>query len=298
MDRFQQMRVFVGVVDAGSFVAAADQLGMSKAAVSRHVSELEQRLGVRLLHRTTRRLSLTQEGEAFLARARDINASLEAAEAELSTRAESASGLVKVSVPVSFGIRHLAPLWGEFLQAQPRVSLDVQLADRVVDLVDEGFDLAVRIARLPDSSLVCRQLASTRLVLCASPDYLQRRGRPRHPDDLAGHDVIGYSLMATADQWQLTGPAGPVAVKVYPRLWTNNGDTCVAAALQAGGIQMQPTFLVADALAAGRLVEVLPEYRGIELGVYAVYPTRKFVLPKVRALVEFLAHKLARVDWR
>ncbi len=298
MDRFQQMRVFVGVVDAGSFVAAADQLGMSKAAVSRHVSELEQRLGVRLLHRTTRRLSLTQEGEAFLARARDINASLEAAEAELSTRAESASGLVKVSVPVSFGIRHLAPLWGEFLQAQPRVSLDVQLADRVVDLVDEGFDLAVRIARLPDSSLVCRQLASTRLVLCASPDYLQRRGWPRHPDDLAGHDVIGYSLMATADQWQFTGPAGPVAMKVHPRLWTNNGDTCVAAALQAGGIQMQPTFLVADALTAGRLVEVLPEYRGIELGVYAVYPTRKFVLPKVRALVEFLAHKLARVDWR
>ena len=176
MDKFQEMRVFAGVVDAGSFVAAADHLGMSKAAVSRYVAQLEQRLGVRLMHRTTRKLSLTQEGEVFLARAREILASIEASEAELSTHADTASGLVKVNVPVSFGIQHLAPLWGEFLDAHPRVSLDVQLADRVIDLVDEGFDLAVRIARLPDSSLVSRQLASTRLVLCASPAYLERRG--------------------------------------------------------------------------------------------------------------------------
>jgi DNA-binding transcriptional LysR family regulator len=297
MDKYQEMRVFVGVVDAGSFVGAADPLGISKAAVSRYVSDLEQRLGARLLHRTTRRLSLTQEGEVFLSRARDILAAIDASEAELSTRTGTASGLVKVSVPVSFGIRHLAPLWGEFLDAHPGVRLDVQTTDRVVDLVDEGFDMAVRIARLPDSSLVSRRLASTRLVLCASPAYLKERGAPRHPAELAGHALIGYSLMAMGDQWQFTGPDGPVTVRIDPRLWTNNGDTCVAAALHACGIQLQPTFLVAGELASGRLVEILPEYRAAELGIYALYPTRKFVLPKVRALLEFLAAKIGNADW-
>jgi DNA-binding transcriptional LysR family regulator len=198
---------------------------------------------------------------------------------------------------VSFGIQHLAPLWSEFLHAHPRVSLDVQLADRVIDLVDEGFDLAVRIARLPDSSLVSRKLASTRLVLCAAPAYLKRKGAPRHPSELAQHDVIGYSLLAMGDQWQFEGPEGAVTVKVRPRLRTNNGDTCVAAALGDTGIQLQPTFLVARELASGQLVEVLPQYRSIELGIYAVYPTRKFVLPKVRALLEFLSGKLAGAQW-
>ena len=298
MDKYQEMRAFAAVVDAGSFVAAADALGMSKAAVSRTVSDLEQRLDVRLMHRTTRKLSLTPEGEVFLARSREILASIEASEAEISTRKGTASGVLKVSVPVSFGIQHLAPLWSEFLALHPRVVLDVQLADRVIDLVEEGFDLAVRIARLPDSSLVSRQLASTRLVLCASPHYLQRRGAPQHPAELARHDVIGYSLFAMGDQWHFTGPEGPVHVKVRPRLWTNNGDTCVGASVHGSGIQLQPTFLVAGELASGRLVEVLPQYRAMELGIYAVYPTRKFVLPKVRALLEFLSAKLADADWR
>lgn len=297
MDKYQEMRVFVAVADAGSFVAAARGLGLSKAAVSRYVSDLEQRLGVRLMHRTTRRLSLTQEGEVFLARSRDILASIEASEAELSTRSDSAAGLLKVSVPVSFGIQHLAPLWNEFLEAHPRVSLDVQLADRVIDLVDEGFDLALRIARLPDSSLVSRKLASTRLVLCASPQYLERRGVPRHPSDLAQHEVVGYSLFATGDQWQFTGPEGVVTTKVKPRMRTNNGDTCVAAALRGAGLVLQPSFLVAGELTAGRFVEVLAQYRPIELGVYAVYPTRRFVLPKVRALIGFLSAKLGDADW-
>ena len=290
-------RVISAVVDASSFVAAADSLGMSKAAVSRYVSELEQRLGVRLMHRTTRKLSLTPEGEVFLARCRDILASIESSEAEISTRSVTASGLLKVSVPVSFGIRHLAPLWSEFLSDHPQVTLDVQLADRVIDLVDEGFDLAVRIARLPDSSLISRQLASTRLVLCAAPSYLKRRGTPAHPSELAQHDVLGYSLMAMGDQWQFTGPEGPLSVKVRPRMWTNNGDSCVAAALQGSGIQLQPTFLIDDELASGQLVEILPQFRSVELGIYAVYPSRKFVLPKVRAMVEFLANELGQAPW-
>lgn len=297
MDKYQEMRVFTAVVDAGSFVAAADGLGMSKAAVSRYVSDLEQRLGARLLHRTTRKLSLTAEGEVFLARSRDILASIEDSEAEISTRSHTASGLLKVSVPVSFGIQHLAPLWSEFVQAHPRVSLDVQLADRIMDLVDEGFDLAVRIARLPDSSLVSRKLATTRLVLCASPEYLRTNGTPQHPAELPDHYVIGYTLLAMGDQWQFTGPEGPVTVKVRPRFQSNNGDTCVAACVGGAGLQLQPTFLIARELASGHLVEVLPQFRSIELGIYAVYPTRKFVLPKVRALVEFLSAKLADADW-
>lgn len=297
MDKYQEMRVFTAVVDSASFVGAGEALGMSKAAVSRYVSDLEQRLGVRLMHRTTRKLSLTSEGELFLARCRDILSSIDASEAELSTRSVTASGLLKISVPVSFGIQHLAPLWSEFLTKHPQVSLDVQLADRVIDLVDEGFDLAVRIARLPDSSLISRQLASTRLVLCAAPSYLKRRGTPAHPSELAQHDVMGYSLMAMGDLWQFTGPDGLVSAKVRPRMWSNNGDTCNAAAVQGAGIQLQPTFLINQALASGQLVEILPQFRSVELGIYAVYPTRKFVLPKVRTLVEFLASKLGQSPW-
>lgn len=297
MDKYQEMRVFTAVVEASSFVAAADSLGMSKAAVSRYVSELEQRLGVRLLHRTTRRLSLTPEGEVFLSRCRDILSSIEASEAEISTRSLSVSGLLKVSVPVSFGIRHLAPLWPEFLALHPQLKLDVQLADSVIDLVDEGFDMAIRIGRLSDSSLVSRQIAATRLVLCAAPQYLEHRGNPQHPSELAGHDVLGYSLLATGYQWHFNGPDGPVSVKVRPRLWSNNGDSCIAACVQGAGIQLQPTFLIAEELRRGELVEILPQFQAVTLGIYAVYPTRKFVLPKVRALVEFLDARLRKAPW-
>lgn len=297
MDKYQEMRVFSAVVEASSFVGAADSLDMSKAAVSRYVSELEQRLGVRLLHRTTRRLSLTPEGEVFLARCRDILSSIEASEVEITTRSVSVSGLLKVSVPVSFGIRHMAPLWPDFLDLHPQLNLDVQLADRLIDLVDEGFDLAIRIARLEDSSLISRQIAATRLVLCAAPSYLERRGVPEHPSELATHDVVGYSLLATGDQWQFEGPDGPVSVKVRPRFWSNNGDSCIAACVRGAGIQLQPTFLINEELRRGALVEVLPQYQAATLGIYAVYPTRKFVLPKVRALVEFLDERLKAASW-
>lgn len=297
MDKYQEMRVFSAVVEASSFVGAADSLDMSKAAVSRYVSELEQRLGVRLLHRTTRRLSLTPEGEVFLARCREILSSIEASEVEITTRSVSVSGLLKVSVPVSFGIRHMAPLWPDFLDLHPQLNLDVQLADRLIDLVDEGFDLAIRIARLEDSSLISRQIAATRLVLCAAPSYLERRGVPAHPSDLATHDVVGYSLLATGDQWQFEGPDGPVSVKVRPRFWSNNGDSCIAACVQGAGIQLQPTFLIDEELRRGALVEVLPQYQAATLGIYAVYPTRKFVLPKVRALIELLDERLKAAPW-
>lgn len=297
MDKFREMRVFTAVVDASSFVAAADVLGMSKAAVSRYVYELEQRLGVRLMHRTTRRLSLTSEGEVFLARCRDILSSIEASEAEISTHRLTVSGMLRLSVPVSFGIRHLAPLWNQFLDRYPQVSLDVQLVDRMVDLVEEGFDLAVRIGQLPDSTLISRKIASARLVLCAAPSYLEQHGVPKHPVELAQHHVVAYSLLATGDQWHFDGPDGPVSVKVRPRLWSNNGDCCIAACVQGAGIQLQPTFLIDQELERGALLEILPQFRALALGTYAVYPTKKFVLPKVRAMIEFLETKLSSAPW-
>ena len=288
------MQTFGAVVDAGSFVKAADALGMSKAAVSRHVVDLETRLGVRLLHRTTRRLSLTGEGQVFYARSKELLAGVAEAEAEITSRSGAASGLLRVNAPVTFGIRHLAPLWGVFRARYPDVTLDVTLADRVVDLVEEGYDLAVRIAALPSSTLISKRLASTRMVLCASPHYLLAHGTPAHPGDLAAHAVISYSYWSTRDEWHFDGPQGHVSVKTHPCMHTNSGDTCRAAALAHQGVVLQPTFLVGDDLAAGTLVELMPEFRSIELGIYALYPTRKHVLPKVRALVDFLAGHFER----
>jgi len=301
MDRFEEMRVFGAVVDAGSFVGASDALEMSKAAVSRYVADLESRLGVRLLHRTTRKLSLTPEGEVFQMRCRELLGGVEEAEAEITSQISEASGLLRINVPFSFGLLHLAPLWVEFMAQHPKVTLDVTLADRVVDLVEEGFDLAVRIARLPNSSLVSRQLTSTRMVLCASPAYLQAHGQPNHPSELAYHDVLAYSLLAMGDQWEFKGPRGGsegvVSVKVKPRMRTNSGDTCRVAALRHQGIVLQPSFMVGPDLVAGTLVEVMPAWRSIELGVYAVYPSRKFVSPKVRLMIDFLVDAFRIPAW-
>ena len=297
MDKFLEMQAFAAVVDAGSFVRAADALNVSKAAVSRYVAELESRLGVRLLHRTTRRLSLTPEGEVFNARCRELLGSLDEAEAEITSRSGEASGLLRINVPFSFGLLHLAPLWVEFMAQHPKVTLDVTLADRVVDLVEEGFDMAVRIARLPNSTLVSRPLTSTRMVLCASPAYLRKRGKPTHPSDLASHDVLAYSLLSMGDQWEFTGPEGVANVKVTPRMRTNSGDTCRVAALCHRGIVLQPSFLVGPDLLAGTLVELMPAWRSIELGIYAVYPSRKFVSPKVRLMIEFLVKAFKKRAW-
>jgi DNA-binding transcriptional LysR family regulator len=293
MDRFLEMQSFNAVVEAGSFVGAADALKLSKAAVSRHVVELENRLGIRLLHRTTRRVSLTPEGQVFHARSKDLLAELEDAEGEVTSRRETVSGLLRINAPFTFGILHLAPLWGLFRAQHPQLTLDVTLADRVVDLVEEGYDLAIRIAALENSTLVSRRLATTRMTLCASPDYLARHGAPSHPEELAGHQVIAYSYLATRDEWHFTGPQGPVSVHTRPWMRTNNGETCRAAALAHQGVILQPTFLVGGDLAAGTLVELLPAYRSIEIGIYAVYPTRKHVSAKVRVLIDFLAAHFA-----
>ena len=293
----QQLRSFLAVVRAGSFVGGADALGLSKAAVSRHVADLEAGLGVRLLHRTTRRLSLTEDGLRFHARAGELVAAFEELESETSAQGGEATGLLRINAPMTFGNLHLAPLWPQFLAANPKVSLDITLNDRVVDLVDEGFDLAVRITRLGESSLVSRLLASTRIVLCASPQYLAVHGTPLHPHELGQHQVFAYAYWSGGDEWRFQGPEGEVAVRVQPRIRTNSGDTCRAAALGHQGIVLQPDFLVGEDLQHGTLVELMPEYKSIELGIHAVYPTRKHLPMKTRRLVDFLVESFRNPGW-
>lgn len=298
MDRFLEMQTFNAVVEAGSFVKAAHALDMSKAAVSRYVVDMESRLGVRLLHRTTRRLSLTDEGQVFYARSKELLDALEEAEAEVTSRSEAATGLLRINAPFSFGILHLAPLWGAFKAQNPKVTLDITLSDRLVDLVEEGYDVAIRIATLESSTLVSKRLASTRMVLCASPEYLSAHGTPQHPSELAQHAVISYVYWSTRDEWQFDGPEGPVSVKTRPIIHTNSGDTCRAAALAHQGIVLQPGFMVGRDVAEGTLVELMPQYKSLEMGIYAVYPTRKHVPAKVRVLIDFLQqHFSAQRAW-
>lgn len=297
MDRFLEMQAFVAVVDAGSFVRGADALQMSKSVVSRLVSELEERLGVRLLQRTTRKLSLTWEGERFHERCKELLAGVGDAEGEITHHAGEVIGELRVSAPATFGLTHLAPLWPVFMARHPKLTLDVTLADRFVDLVDEGYDVAVRIAQLSDSSLVSRRLATTRLVLCATPAYLRAHGKPASPVDLTAHTVFAYKLLSTGDQWHFEGPEGKTTVRVTPRMRSNSGDSCCEAALQHQGIVLQPSFLVGAHLDSGALVEVMPAYRSLELGIYAVYPSRKQLAPKVRLLVDFLVESFRERLW-
>lgn len=298
MGRFRELQTFVAVVEAGSFVGAGEALRMSKAAVSRAVHELETRLGARLLQRTTRRLSLTEAGRAYYASSKQILADLDEADGAVGAVTGQLLGTIRINAPVSFGVLHLAPLWASFLARHPGVELDVTLTDRMVDLVEEGYDLAIRITRLQDSSLVSRLLATTRIVLCAAPDYLARRGTPQNLADLAAHDVIGYHYWQGGNVWRFVGPDGAEKeVLTRPRLRANNGDTCRAVALAGGGIVLQPTFLVGDDLASGRLQRVLPDYVGPAVGVHALYPSRKHLSVKLRALLDHLADAFATVPW-
>jgi len=294
MNRSVQMAVFVTIVDSGSFVAAADALRMSKAAISRHMNALETHLNVRLLQRTTRRLSLTEEGQIFYQHAKNILSAMEEAESILSHHAQEASGRLRINVPLSFGILHLAPLWAEFLRQYPNVTLDIALNDRVVDLVEEGYDLAVRISALPSSSLICRRLASTRMMLCASPGYLQAHGTPATPQELAQHTTMAYSQWDNQEELRCEGPEGTVRVRVQPRIVSNNGETCRQIALQDGGILLQPSFIMADDVREGRLVELLPQYRFEHLGIYVIYPSRRQLPLKVRAMIDYLSQTMQK----
>jgi DNA-binding transcriptional LysR family regulator len=295
MDRLAGIPAFEGVVAAGSFAGAARALGLSVAAVSKQVRALEDRLGVRLLHRTTRQVRLTEAGERFHERCQRILADLEEAEREVAARQTTPRGRVRVSAPMSFGERHLGPVVGAFLAANPDVEIDLVLDDRFVDILAEGFDVAVRIAELHDSSLVARRLCGSRRVLCASPAYLARHGTPATPDELAAHRCIGYAYMTSGCDWPFRTRDGRRLLRVRGPVMSNNGDVLRVLALDGCGIALLPTFLVADDLRAGRLHEVLPDQLAGDPAVWVLQPTRRHVPLAVRAFVDFLTTHFAGV---
>lgn len=294
MDRLRALEVFVEVVKRDGFARAAETLGTSPANVTRYISDLEAHLQTRLLNRSSRKMSLTSSGEALFERARSILDDVAEAEAIVSTAALRPHGLLRINAPLSFGVLHLAPLWAEFMRRYPEVRLDVSLNDRVVDIVEEGYDMAVRISRGGSASHVARKLATSHNVLCAAPAYLQQHGMPQAPADLLQHACIGYSYAASADEWQLLDEHGQShTVKVQCVMHTNNGDTARAAALGGLGIIWQPSFLVGEDLRAGRLQRVLPAFHLPDMDVLAVYPSRRHLSAKVRVMIDFLVQALA-----
>ncbi len=288
LDNLAAMAVFARVVEDRSFTQAADALGRSKSAVSKAVSQLEDRLGARLLNRTTRRLSLTEAGTAYYERAARILAEAAEADSAVSALQDEPRGTLRINAPMSFGQRHLAPAIGAFLERYPELRLDITLTDRFVDLIGEGYDVAIRIAALPDSSLIAAKLAPNRRVVCASPDYLARAGTPRHPRELRKHNCFGYTYQATGDTWRFVGPDGPATVRVTGSLTANNGEILKAAMIEGLGLALIPTFSIADELKSGELVVVLPDYIDTETSVYAVYPHSRHLSAKVRAFVDYL----------
>jgi DNA-binding transcriptional LysR family regulator len=292
MDRLAAIEAFVRVSETQSFSEAARRLRSSKSSVSRQVAALEAELGARLFYRTTRSLTLTEAGRSYFERASRILADLEEANLSVSQLQSAPRGRLRVNAPMSFGFLHLAPALTDFLRRFPEVEVDVTLNDRFVDLVDEGFDVAVRIGSLADSSLVARRLAPIRRAVCASPVYLKARGVPASPDDLKTHDCLCYSNLAQAREWQFIRADGrPWPIEVRGRLSANNGDALKVAALKGLGFVNLPTFLVGSDLQAGALVTVLDQFLVQDITVNAVYPHSRHLSPKVRAFVDFLAER-------
>jgi DNA-binding transcriptional LysR family regulator len=299
MDRFAAMQVFAQVVESGSFAKAADRLGLSTSAASRHIADLEAHLQTRLLHRTTRRVSLTESGRAFYERSVQLLTDLEEAEQEASSAAVVPRGTLRLTTSVNFGVRHLAPAIAEFLAHYPDVRFDVSLSDRVVDLVEEGFDLGIRIGPPGAENLVARKLGETRLVPCASPAYLARHGAPKTPQDLAGHNCFTYEYVTPRNVWRFRDRAGVEHdVRVAGTLHSNNGDLLAEVAARDAGIVFEPAFIVGPDVRAGRLVPLLQDFVPPAVPIYAVYPSRKHLSAKVRRFVDFLVERFAQAqDW-
>lgn len=287
------MRMYVAVIEGGSFAAAADRMKVSRAMVSKQVQKLEQHLGTRLMNRTTRRLSMTETGRAFYARSAQIVLDVEEAEQIAGQMTMRPQGVLRVTIPLSYGQHRLAAILGAYTQAYPLVALDIAMSDRKVDLIEEGFDVAVRIGVLPGSDLIARKLGVERSVACAAPAYLARHGTPHTPHELRNHACLGYSLTGGGADWRFEAPDGPVVVPISGPIKADNGDILRLAAVCGAGIAFQPGFIVDDDIAAGRLVRVLPDWQSPEMGVYAVYPSRKHLSAKVRTFVDFLAAALA-----
>jgi DNA-binding transcriptional LysR family regulator len=299
VDRFQAIRAFTQVVESGSFSSAAGRLGLSTTATSRHVAELEAHLQTRLLNRTTRRVSLTESGRAFYERSTQLLADLAEAEQEAQRAAIVPRGTIRLTAAVNFGARHVAPAIAAFLGRHAEVRFDVSLSDRIVDLVEEGFDLGIRIGAPGSDNLVARKLGETRLVPCASPEYLKAHGAPQVPEDLARHNCFTYEYVSPRNLWRFRDASGAErSVRVGGNLHSNNGDLLAEAAARGAGVVFEPAFIVGPEVRAGRLVPLLQEFVALPMPIYAVYPSRKHLSAKVRLFVEFLVERFAQApDW-
>jgi DNA-binding transcriptional LysR family regulator len=295
----EAMAIFAKVAETQSFSGAADALALSKATVSKAVSRLELRLGTTLLHRTSRRFSLTDSGRSLAARAAQMVAEAEAAEGEALDQAITPRGLVRLAAPMSFGMAYVAPALPEFLATHPDVSVDLHLSDATVDLVGEGFDCGIRIASLPDSSLTTRRLRPVRRHLVASPDYLDQRGRPTHPEDLVRHACLGYAYLPSGETWRLVHDSGQeVVVRPIGPLRANNADALTAALCAGLGIAVQPDFIYWRDVAEGRLETVMTDWALPPISVHLVAPGGGPRPARVTALMDFLVRRFSGPDWR
>jgi DNA-binding transcriptional LysR family regulator len=289
------MAVFARVVESASFAAAARHFDMSPAMVSKHVRTIEERLGVRLLNRTTRRVSATEVGQDYYERCLRILSELEDADRAAGDLQAAPRGLLRVTTSVSFGARQLAPMIADYLDAYPDVSIDLSLHDNYVDLLEERIDLAIRLGQLSDSSLIARKLCAVEMVLCASPGYLKANGTPQKPRDLTKHRCLIYTHAASR-AWSFVDRAGKEeVVRVSGRLSANSGDALLALAVKDAGITLAPDYLVGDDLTAGGLIRLLPDYTTQDTPVYAVYPHSRYLSAKTRTFIDFLASRLAHL---
>ena len=293
MDRLAAMSAFKAVVDYGGYAAAARGGGRSKTALSKAVADLEAHLGVRLLQRTTRRLALTDAGRQYHARCTTLLAELDDADSEARDNQRNVRGLIRLVAPQTFGELYLLPLLARFLEDTPEVALDLQLTDRFVDLIDERFDLAVRIADLPESSLVAKRLGDMRLVVCAAPAYLARHGRPLHPEELSEHACLIDTNLREPSVWAVRAGAATRRVPVRGAITANSASAVRTMAIAGHGIGLCPDFVVARDLQDGRLEALLGDYATAPRGIYAVYPNRQHLARRLRLLIDFLATHLA-----
>ena len=298
MDRFHAITAFARVVEAGSFARAADRLGVSVSSVSRLVGDLETHLSARLLNRTTRRLSLTESGQAFFERSVQLLADLEEAEVAVTSASVVPRGTLRLTCSATFGARHLAPAVAAFVARHPQMRFDVELSERIVDLVDEGFDLAVRIGGTGGQNVVARKIGTTRIVCGAAPAYLERHGEPRKPEDLATHACMTYEYLPNRNVWSFRDPRGGERnVRIAGPAHATDGRFLVALGAAGAGIVREPDFIIGPDVRAGRLVPILTQFEPAPLMIYAVYPSRRHLSAKVRTFADFLVERFATEDW-
>ncbi len=294
MDRYAAMRTFARVVEAGSFAAAAGQLGISRAQASKLVYRLEDQLGARLLQRTTRHLNLTETGRNYYDRIITVLSDINEAEAEASQQQTEPRGRLRISAPVTFTPSHLVPILAEFLKNHPRIELELELTDRRVELIDEGYDLAIRIGQLQDSSLIARQLAPVHSHVLAAPDYLQRNGVPEHPEDLKQHLCLPYTLSREPDVWRFRHDGQRVSVRIHGPVHTNHGEALLTFLEQGLGIGILPDFICEQALRKSRLRTLLDAWEPQPIGIHIVYPSRRALPARTRTLIDFLGNQFEK----